>query len=227
MRKHRPVHARRGPASELVPIVARKLELGLRRQLDLREGKQIVEASFSGDLLAEKPLHLAHRGLFSEPRKKNVTLAGADGLQILEPFDELARIAGSFPCAVHDVGALFLDETNFIRPRYKLFLKTRMPIVCGQPRREALRVKAVELKVKTCVSLHERVALQRPNQRYFYGISALSGSNRCRIFRHMDLARDQLLQMNYTSWEFCLRRLLRRIMNSPSTVRWTKEPVRR
>ena len=136
--EHRPVHALDIAAAHLVPIIAGELELGGGRQLDLRISDEIVETRLAGCLLLEEPAELLERGLFGEPWKERITLAGTGSLQRLEPADEAVRVRRRFGRLLYYRGTQRLQERAFQAKHLRVAGQPQLPIRGRQRRREPL-----------------------------------------------------------------------------------------
>ena len=97
-------------APHLVPVVARELELGARRHLQLGQRDEVIEPRLAGDLLAKEPAELLQRRLVREPVEQRIVLTGAILLELLEPRDELRGIFRRLLRATRDLGARTLEE---------------------------------------------------------------------------------------------------------------------
>src|SRR5690606_20526399 len=101
--EHRAVHALFLTSAHLVPVIARQFQLRKRRQLHLRHGHEVVEASLASRLLLRKPADLITRSFFGEPAKQRVALSGPIFFERLEPFDEALDISRSLGGFVDDL----------------------------------------------------------------------------------------------------------------------------
>ena len=92
--EHRSVHPFAGPAPHLIPEIARHLELGLNRHLELRQREQIFESGLAGHLLQQEPPHLFGGSRGRKPWKKRITLPRAGLPKPFEPGDEPIHLGG-------------------------------------------------------------------------------------------------------------------------------------
>uniref|UniRef100_A0A0N4Z2W6 Uncharacterized protein n=1 Tax=Parastrongyloides trichosuri TaxID=131310 RepID=A0A0N4Z2W6_PARTI len=130
--QHRTVHAGLRPAAHFVPVVARQLELGPGRHLDLGHGDEVVEPGFAGHLLQQEPAHLLHRGRLGQPGEERVRLAGAGSLERLEPGDEAVCRGGEVGEPGRGLGPGAFDELALDQHHLRIMAEVVAP---GRTRR--------------------------------------------------------------------------------------------
>ncbi len=140
--EHRPVHALGIAAAHLVPIVSRELELDPIGQLDLRVGRQIVEARFAGGFLLQIPAHRRQVGFASEPVEQRVVLSGPGALEAFEPVGKPVHVGGSAGRRVAHFLAQVAKEVVLELEHLAFGIQPAPPIVVGQARFEARMVPA-------------------------------------------------------------------------------------
>ena len=139
------MHALAVAAAHLVPVVARQLQLGTLRHLELGERHEIVEACLACGLLLDEPGHGRPIGPFGKPGEQAVVLAGAAVLQRLVPRDERigpGRQAGQQ--RLHR-GTFAFDELSFEQPQAGLVLDLGTPV-----RPASVGVRRVRPKADSC-----------------------------------------------------------------------------
>jgi hypothetical protein len=119
------MHAALLASAHLVPIIARQLQLGPRRQFDLGKRRKVVEPGLPRCLLLEEPAQLVFRRVLGQPGEERVALAGAGLLQSLEPVDETVGIGRRLRCLHRRLRAELLEESAF-QPQHRC--------VAGNPR---------------------------------------------------------------------------------------------
>src|SRR6185295_4413019 len=114
------VHAGLASAAELVPVIARELELRTHRHLELDERDEVFEARLAGDLLREEPSKLVVRRARREALEQGIALTGTVVAQGLEPAHERLGLRWRALCRRSDASALRLEERPLEPPETQL-----------------------------------------------------------------------------------------------------------
>jgi hypothetical protein len=146
--EHRAVHALARTAAHLVPEIAGHFQFCLNRHFHLGHGEQVFEASFAGDLLKKKPLHLLDAGGGGEPWEQRVTLPRAGVLELLEPGDESIRLRRDFGEQGRNRAPLRLDHLDLGARHPLVRSKLIRRCVFGQPRPKSAGIVSGELGLK-------------------------------------------------------------------------------
>ena len=126
------MHSARVTLPHFIPVVAGEFEFGRRREFDLGQCDEVVEARFARHLLLQEPAHRRKRRRLGKPGKERVVLPGSVLLQCFEPGDEGLGVVRRRGRALDHSAAFLFDEFPFEHGQFELCRQPVAPTRLGK-----------------------------------------------------------------------------------------------